>query len=146
MTMVPVTTVTTTAATTAAAAAAHQRELEKEEEQMTKYRADEIEEWEFKIVRASTKKFKNPEFLRKVREEEAMSGWEMLEKFDDYRVRFRRKIEHRGGDLHREIDPYRTTVGASSGKMEAWMVAIGVAIALLGVAAALFFTLGVRAP
>ena len=145
MTFVPATTATTAAATTAAAAA-HRRELEKEEEQMTTYRADEIEEWEFKIVRSSTKKFKDPEFLRRVREEEATSGWEMLEKFDDYRVRFRRKIEHRGGDLHREIDPYRTTVGISAGKMEAWMVAIGVAIVLLGVAAALFFTLGVRAP
>ena len=141
MTMVPVTTATTTAAT-AAAAAQRQRELEREEEQMTKYRADEMEEWEFKIVRASTKKFGNPEFLRQVREEEARSGWEMLEKFDDYRVRFRRKIEHRGGDLHREIDPYRTTVGVSAGKKEAWMVAIGVAIALLGVAVALFISLG----
>ncbi len=28
-------------------------------------------------------------------------------------VRFRRKIEHRDGDLHREIDPYRTLVGMS---------------------------------
>ncbi len=37
----------------------------------------------------------------------------MLEKFDNNRVRFRRKIEHRDGDLHREIDPYRTLVGMS---------------------------------
>jgi len=80
---------------------------------MTKYTADEIEGWEFKIVRASTRKFKDPEFFRKTCEEEARAGWEMLEKFDDNRVRFRRKIEHRDGDLHREIDPYRTLVGMS---------------------------------
>ena len=75
---------------------------------MTKYTADEIEGWEFKIVRASTRKFKDPEFFRKTCEEEARAGWEMLEKFDNNRIRFRRKIEHRDGDLHRDIDPYRT--------------------------------------
>jgi len=80
---------------------------------MTKYGSDEIEGWEFKIVRASTRKFKNREFFRATCEEEARAGWEMLEKFDDNRVRLRRKIEHRDGDLHREIDPYRTLVGIS---------------------------------
>jgi len=84
---------------------------------MTKYSADEIEGWEFKIVRASTRKFKDPDFFRKTCEEEARSGWEMLEKFDDNRVRFRRKNEHRDGDLHREIDPYRTLVGMSMDRL-----------------------------
>ena len=102
---------------------------------MTKYTADEIEGWEFKIVRASTRKFKDPEFFRKTCEEEARAGWEMLEKFDDNRVRFRRKIEHRDGDLRREIDPYRTLVGMSAdrlGFLIAGSVLLGMSI-LLGV-------------
>ena len=41
----------------------------------------------------------------------------MLEKFDDNRVRFRRKIEHHDGDLHRDIDPYRTLVGMSMDRL-----------------------------
>ena len=116
MTFVP-STAATSGAMAASAAAKHQRELQREEELMTKYTADEIEGWEFKIVRASTRKFKDPEFFRKTCEEEARAGWEMLEKFDDNRVRFRRNIEHRDGDLHREIDPYRTLVGMSMDKL-----------------------------
>ena len=110
-------TAATTGAIAASAAAKHQRELQREEEIMTKYSADEIECWEFKIVRASTRKFKDPEFFRKTCQEEARAGWAMLEKFDDNRVRFRRKIEHRDGDLHREIDPYRTLVGMSTDRL-----------------------------
>ena len=112
MTFVP-STASTSGAVAASAAAKHQQDLQAEEELMTKYGSDEIEDWEFKIVRASTRKFKNREFLRATCEEEARAGWEMLEKFDDNRVRLRRKIEHRDGDLHREIDPYRTLVGIS---------------------------------
>ena len=41
---------------------------------MTKYTADEIEGWEFKIVRASTRKFEDPEFFLKTCEEEARAG------------------------------------------------------------------------
>jgi hypothetical protein len=112
MTFVP-STAATSGASAASAAAKRQRELQREEELMTKYTADEIEGWEFKIVRASTRKFKDREFLRTTCEEEARAGWGMLEKFDDNRARFKRKIDHRDGDLHREIDPYRTLVGMS---------------------------------
>jgi flavin-dependent dehydrogenase len=116
MTFVP-STAATSGAIAASAAAKRRRELQREEELMTKYGADEIEGWEFKIVRSATRKFKDSEFLRTTCNEEARSGWEMLEKFDDYRVRFRRKTEHRDGDLHREIDPYRTQVGMSSDRL-----------------------------
>jgi hypothetical protein len=107
----------TSGAATAAAAAANQRRLQREEEIMTKYSDDEIEGWEFKIVRAATRKFKNPEFFRQICEEEAKSGWEMLEKFDNCRVRFKRKIENRDRDRHQEIDPYRTQVGMTSDQL-----------------------------
>lgn len=134
MTFVP-STAATSGAATAAAAAEHQRKMQREEELMTKYGADEIEDWEFKIVRASTGKFKNPEFLRTTCEEEARSGWEMLEKFDNSRVRFKRKTEHRDGDLHRDIDPYRTFVGMSMDQLGLLIAAsvVGGLGALLGI-------------
>jgi hypothetical protein len=116
MTFIP-STAATTGAATAAAAAQHQRMLQREEELMTKYSADEIEGWEFKIVRAATRKFKDPDSLRQICDEEARSGWEMLEKFDDSRVQFKRRTDNRDGDLHRDIDPYRTQVGPSSAQL-----------------------------
>jgi hypothetical protein len=82
---------------------------------MTPYRPEEIEEWEFKIVRAMTARFKTREALQKLLKEEAESGWELLEKLDDSRVRFKRKKEHRSGDGHRASDPYRTQVGLTEG-------------------------------
>ena len=78
---------------------------------MTKYGADEIEDWEFKIMRSASGKFKKPEFLSRICEEESKAGWEMVEKFDDHRVRFRRSTEHRNRDQNLEIDPYRTRLG-----------------------------------
>ena len=122
MTFVPPT-AATSGAMAASAAAKHQQEMQAEEELMTKYNTDEIEGWEFKIVRASTRKFKDPEFLRQTCEEEARSGWELLEKFDDNRVRFKRETEHRDGDLHRDIDPYRTLVGMSMDRLGFLIVA-----------------------
>ena len=50
-------------------------------------------------------------------DEEARSGWEMLEKFDNCRIRFKRKTEHRDRDQQRDIDPYRTQVGMTSGQL-----------------------------
>lgn len=128
MTFIP-STVATTGAVTAAGAAARQRRLQGEEELMTKYGTDEIEGWEFKIVRAATRKFKDPEFLRQTCEEEARSGWEMVEKFDNCRVRFKRRIENRDGDRHRDIDPYRTQVGLTSDQL-GLLITIGLFLGL----------------
>ena len=96
------------------AAAQH---LRREEEIVTQHGIDEIEGWEFKIVRAATRKFKDPEFFRQICEEEAQSGWEMLEKFDDSRIRFKRRAENRDRDQHRDIDPYRTQVGMTADQL-----------------------------
>ena len=69
--------------------------LQKEEEQMTQYtREDQHQGWEYKIVRATTNPFRNPETLQTLIEEEALAGWEMVEKFDDNRVRFKRATQH----------------------------------------------------
>ena len=63
-----------------AAHAARKRRLqqqldEKEEVEMTNYTQDDLDSnWEFKIVRASTRKFEDPEFFLKTCEEEARAG------------------------------------------------------------------------
>jgi hypothetical protein len=131
--------VPTTAATTVAAAAAAEkkrRALRKEEESMTGYTGEDLEGWEFKIVRANTRKFRDPAVVRRLCEEEGRAGWEMLEKFDDCRIRFKRRVEHRDQDPYREIDPYRTLVGISAGKMELTIAGIVLGgIVLLGLVA-----------
>jgi hypothetical protein len=126
MTFIPT---TTTATAAAAAAAQRRRKLQREEEEMTRYQTDELEGWEFKIVRAATPKFRRPEVIQQVCEEEARAGWEMVEKFDDYRIRFKRPTERRADDPHLDIDPYRTQIGISGNRLE-WSIAGGVMLGL----------------
>ncbi len=117
----------------AAAAAEKQRQLEEdEEEKMTKYNNDNMEKWEFKIVRSDSNAFRKPDVLATLVEEEALSGWEMLEKFDNKRVRFRRPVEARKRDamLPEYVDPYRTKYGSPT---QAMAIAIGVGVLLLGI-------------
>lgn len=105
---------------------------------MTGYRKDDLQGWEFKIVRAATRKFKDRETVRQLCEEEARSGWEMVEKFDDHRIRFKRSTDHRADDRHRGIDPYRTHVGMSGSGRE-WAVAAGATGVLVLVLLVAFF-------
>ena len=118
-----------TAATVAAAAAARQRE---EEEDMTKYNAEDLGGWEFKIMRSALGRFKNYQRLQQVCQEEARAGWEMVEKFDDYRVRFKRRTDRRTGDRGLPTDPYRTSIGMQGGAMAAIIVGVVFVIAGLG--------------
>ena len=60
---------------------------------MTGYRAEDLEGWEFKIVRSTLERFSNYEAEQKLCQEEAQSGWEMIEKYDNGRIRFKRRIE-----------------------------------------------------
>jgi len=64
-----------------AIAAAKKRRLQEEEEEMVTYNNEDL------------------------------AGWEMLEKFDDKRIRFRRHIKNRYNDQFLDIDPYRTQYG-----------------------------------
>ncbi len=98
----------------AAAVAAQQAKLREEEEELTKYSEKDLSGWEFKIVRSVTKI--NNERFRQLCEEESKNGWELMEKFDDNRVRFKRLIENRERDATADIDPYRTHFGISEGK------------------------------
>jgi hypothetical protein len=110
------------AAAAAAAAAAAKRQMEEEEEQMTPYTREEIEnDWEFKIVRAQASPFSKPATFRKLVEEEARAGWQLVEKFDNSRVRFKRprSARQRDAQLPAGVDPYRVNYGISEGAMVA---------------------------
>lgn len=98
----------------------------KEEEDMTPYSEDgSLTEWEFKIIRSGTGSFRHPDKLRMVLGEEAKAGWELVEKFDNNRVRLRRPVAARKDDSALDYDPYRTWIGVS----EAGMVARGLVVA-----------------
>jgi hypothetical protein len=111
------------------AAAKKRRLLEKEEQEMTGYGTQDMEGWEFKIVRSLSPRFKNPDTIRKICEEEARSGWEMLEKFDDSRIRFKRRVEKRKSDGQSGVDPYRTQYGMAEGTL-AISIILGILVAI----------------
>ena len=102
----------------AAAAAAAQRERQEEEEQMTPYTREELDnDWEFKIVRANTNAFGKPAVFNRLIEEEARAGWQLVEKFDNQRVRFKRprSARLRDAQLPPGVDAYRVRYGMSEG-------------------------------
>jgi len=108
-------------------AAQERRKQQQEEEEMTHYRKDELEQgWEFKIVRSVSNAFRNPQTLANVLENEAIGGWELVEKFDDGRLRFKRPAASRRKDamLPAGYDPYRTRYGISEAALALWIVTI----------------------
>jgi len=110
-----------------AAAAARKRREQQEEESMTQYSAQDLEGFEFKIVRSITGRFSNYDAVQKLCAEEARAGWEMVEKFDNDRIRFKRRIERRNQDKSLDFDPYRTRVGITE---------LGIAATIIGIIAA----------
>ena len=117
----------------AAQAAAEKRKREQEEEElMTGYTPTDLtDQWEFKIVRSATNAFKRPDVFQQLVQHEGQAGWELLEKLDDGRVRFKRPVSarRRDGMLPRGVDPYRTRYGISEGLLAFWIVA-GVLLAM----------------
>ncbi len=109
-----------------------ERQNTEEEENMTNYTSDDLNnEWEFKIVRSTFGAFRKPHVLQALIEEEAQAGWEMVEKFDENRVRFKRpaNARKRDGMLPDYVDPYRTQYGGIA-KSQGMLVAMGVGIAV----------------
>jgi hypothetical protein len=88
--------------------------------------------WEFKIVRANRNLFREPAVFRRLCEEEAQSGWILLEKLDDRRVRFKRPIALREIIKSEFLphDPYRCQYGSSWQPLN-WVAAIAVVIAMI---------------
>ena len=124
----------------AAAAAASQRS---EEERMTPYSPNDLtENWEFKILRSTTNRFRDPLWLHEKLQEEARAGWTLLEKFDDSRVRLKRPARARANDAALGFDPYRIWVGTSQAKLAAWIILgsiVGSAMIVLIVFVIIFF-------
>ncbi len=71
-------------------------------------------ELEYKIVQSTTPHFAKTGNLKAVLDEEAQCGWQLVEKFDNYKIRLQRDISHRTGDATRSVDAYRTQVGLSN--------------------------------
>lgn len=108
----------------------------KEEENETGYSGIDLDKYEFKILRSGSSAFKKPEKLQQALEEEAISGWDLVEKFDDQRLRLMRRKSRREDDymLPPDINPYRTEFGISAN-------AIGGIIAGLIIGGVLLFVL-----
>ena len=97
---------------------------------MTPYSPRDLaEDWEFKILRSATSAFKDRAALQRYLAEEAQAGWQLVEKFDNARLRLKRPAAARRDDAHCAFDPYRTSVGMSEGGIAA-LVAGGVAGAI----------------
>lgn len=94
------------------AAAAQKKIRDEEEERLTNYSDKDLAAgWEFKIIRSNTA-IKGDRFTR-LCQEESQNGWELVEKFDNNRIRFKRPISKRADDYLAAIDPYRTRIGLS---------------------------------
>lgn len=110
------------------------RKEQEEEERMTAYTPQDLnQEWEFKIVRSATSAFKDPRVFQTLLDEEALASWELLEKLDDGRVRFKRPTSSRKRDavLPPGVDPYRTQHGISEGALAFRIVFVVVAAMVL---------------
>ena len=102
---------------------------------MTAYSQKELNEnWEFKILRSARGEFKKPERLAEVLDEEARSGWVLVEKFDDNRIRLKRSPDASHNESHLDIDPWRSYVGPTSSQREAKiaMLVVGLLLAAVG--------------
>ena len=106
---------------------------------MTSYTPQELGEgWEFKIVRSATGAFRTPAFLRAVLDEEQRTGWTLVEKFDNGRIRLKRPASARANDSALGADAYRTHVGMSELKFGLCIfAAVFGGLALVGIIVAL---------
>ncbi len=111
-------------------AAAVKKRKEREEEDMSRYNKADLEGWEFKIVHSTFGKFNNPGKVQELCEQEARAGWVMLEKFDNYRIRFKRWIEKRSMDQFLENDPYNTDASTTGVSV---MLILGVTLLIAGI-------------
>jgi hypothetical protein len=128
-----------------AAAAHHHAMLQREEEDMTAYRREDlVEDWEFKILRSTESAFRDPEQLRRILEDEARAGWVLIEKFDDQRVRLKRKAGRSSSDFAAplDFDPYRTYVGLTPNE-QGRKVAIATVATILVIAAVILLLVAV---
>lgn len=68
---------------------------------------------EYKVIQATTPLFANPRKMQAVLAEEARAGWQLVEKFDNYKLRLQRDSRARANDASLDFDAYRSQVGVS---------------------------------
>ena len=123
------------ASAAAASSAAHAEEMRRqmqEEEELTSYRAAELAlDYEFKILRSAMGSFRRPACLQRVLDEEARAGWQLVEKFDDSRLRLKRPASARQRDGKLGFDPYRTYVGFTPTALSVLIIAGCTALVLV---------------
>jgi hypothetical protein len=107
---------------------------QKQEEELHQYQEHQ-KGWEFKILRTGNDGFRRHELLKLVCQEELDSGWILLEKLDDSRLRFRRPVKFRERDHLAKLDPYRSFYG-KSGQVSNF---VSVALLLLFMSIPVFF-------
>lgn len=124
---------------TVAAAVALQRMIE-EEEEMTKYTNADLDGWEFKILRSASGAFNSAQEFNKALQEESVHGWELVEKFDNYRIRLKRRVETRTRiNTNSAIEPYRTSYGITDGRIAVYVIlGIVLCFVLAGILISLF--------
>ena len=97
---------------------------------MTSYNREELaDDWEFKILRSATGAFGTPAKMQRFLDEEAAMGWVLVEKFDNQRIRLKRRTNAKPPKSEDGADPYRTNVGTSEAQI-ARLIVFGVLIAI----------------
>lgn len=94
-------------------------------------------ELEYKVVQSTTPLFAKLQNIDAIMAEESKAGWQLVEKFDNYKLRLQRDISHRANDKTLPFDAYRTQVGVSN------VITYGLAAALtLGAVYLIFVIVG----
>ncbi len=94
-------------------------------------------ELEYKVVQSTTPLFAKRQNIEAIMAEEARAGWQLVEKFDNYKLRLQRDISHRANDKDLPFDAYRSQVGVSN------VITYGLAAAItLGVVYLIFVIVG----
>jgi hypothetical protein len=57
-------------------------------------------------------------------EDEALSGWVLVEKFDNNRLRLKREVGVHDDEMNPDIDPYRTTYGTNDARIAILMALV----------------------
>ena len=118
-------------------AAVEAKKRKQEEQDLSAYTAEDLQQdCEFKILRSPTGAFaKRKKFLQAV-DEESLAGWELVEKIDDHRLRFKRSATAKQNDcfLPRQVNPYRTELSINY---------IGFAFTLFGMVAGIAAVIGI---
>jgi hypothetical protein len=123
----------------AAVAAARKASEQREEQELTPYsQKDLAENWEFKILRSATNKFRDPLWMHAVLQEEGRAGWTLVEKFDDSRIRLKRPAGAHSSTATLGFDPYRIWVGMSPGRLALWIV-VGTIVLVAATIGVIFF-------